>query len=129
MTTIPGLLVSLRWLIDRWRARRGTALNQSAAAVGSGRSPYRLRREVRFHADHVEIVDRIESDLGPIDPGAVFMVLDGPIRLADGACPDFDRRVGLAGLVDGGQAMLTIHKQIRLEDGHPTLRIIEHADG
>ena len=118
-----------RWLIDRWRARKGTALNQSAAAVGRGRSPYRLRREVRFHADYVEIVDRIESDRGPIDPGAVFMVLDGPIRLADGTRPDFDRRVGLAGLVDGGQATLSIHKQIRLEDGYPTLRIIERADG
>ncbi len=57
------------------------------------------------------------------------MVLDGPIRLADGSRPDFDRRVGLAGRVDGGQATLSIHKQIRLEDGHPTLRIIERADG
>jgi len=115
-----------RWLIDRWRARKGTALNQSSAGIGSGRSPYRLRREVRFHADHVDIIDRVESDRGPIDPGAVFMVLDGPIRMADGTQPDFDRRVGLAGhdgLADGGLT-LTIHKQIRLENGHPTMRII-----
>ena len=118
-----------RWLIDRWRTRKGTALNQSAAGIDGGRSPYRLRREVRFHADHVEIVDRIESNRGPIDPGAVFMVLDGPIRLGDGTRPDFDRRVALDGLVEGGQPTLTIHKQIRLEDGHPTLRIIERADG
>ncbi len=117
-----------RWLIDRWRARKGTALNQSAAGVGSGRSPYRLRREIRFHADHVEIVDHIESDRGPVDPGIVFMVLDGAIRLGDGTRPDVDRRVGLDGLVPGGQATLTVHKQIRLEDGHPTLRIIERAE-
>ena len=123
-----------RWLIDRWRARRGTALNQSAAGIGGGRSPYRLRREVRFHSDYVEIIDRVESDRGPIDPGAVFMVLDGPIRMADGTQPDFDQRVSLDGhdghdgLVAAGLS-LTIHKQIRLEDGHPTLRLIERADG
>ncbi|MEE8131219.1 MAG: hypothetical protein V3T48_13070, partial [Vicinamibacterales bacterium] len=114
-----------RWLIDRWRARKGTALNQSAAGVASGDSPYSLTREVRFHADHVEIIDRLDSKRGPIDPGAVFMVLDGPIRVGDGLRPDFDRRVCLGGLVDGGQATLTIHKQLRLEDGQPTLRIIE----
>ena len=81
------------------------------------------RREVRFHDDHVELVDRVSSDRDTLDPASVFMVLDGPIRLDDGRRPDVDRRICLEGLVEGS-GELTIHKELRLEGGRATVRIV-----
>lgn len=113
-----------RWLIDRWRASRGTALNQSAAGIGGGRSPFRLQREVRFEPDAIAVTDRLTSRSGSLDPAAVFMVLDGPVRFADGTQPDFDRRVCVERLVDAHtRGELTIRKSLRLVDGRPTVEL------
>ncbi len=125
-TSLPGGHRWSRWLIDRWRARNGTALNQSAAGVRAGRSPFRLRREIRFHADRIELTDRLSSRLGTLDPATVCMVLDGPIQLADGRQPDVDRRISIDGLAARSDAAdeLTLYKEIYLERGRVTVRFL-----
>ena len=64
-TSLPGGPRWTRWAIDRWRARKGTALNQSSAGVSKGTSPWVLEREVRFHDDHVQITDVIKTAPDP----------------------------------------------------------------
>lgn len=108
-----------RWLIDQWRARKGTALNQSAAGVSSGSSQWTLHRQIEFLDDRLRVRDRIVSQVGPLDPNALWMVFDGPVRLANGLTPNVDRRIPVAGLI-GNAAVgseITIEKEIRCEDG------------
>ncbi|MAE65451.1 MAG: hypothetical protein CMJ18_14365 [Phycisphaeraceae bacterium] len=115
-----------RWLIDKYRARKGTALNQSAAGVSGGESPYLLARSVVFHDDHVEIVDSITARNGSIDPAKLHLVLDGPVRTDGGAAPNVDRRIPVADLnvrTDG--STLTIHKHIRLAADHIEVSIVK----
>lgn len=112
-----------RWLIDQWRRRKGTALNQSSAGVSGGKSPITLERTVRWHDDHVEVVDVLRSRSGQLDPAALFLVLDGPTRIGD-QTPDPDRRVPLVAVLGDAPAgpELTLRKEIR-PDGISLARI------
>ena len=114
---------------DQWRARKGTALNQSAAGISSGRSPFRLRRDIRFHAERVEVIDRISSNSAPLDPSRLFMILNGRIRLEDGTLPDVDRRIAVSEWAVQGKTPneIALHKEIRIDGGRPTLRILRTA--
>ena len=74
---LPGGPRWARKLIDVWRARKGTALNQSVAAVSSGVSALQLVRRVHFAADHIVIDDHLT---GPADAATACLTLDGPWR-------------------------------------------------
>lgn len=103
-TSLPKGHRWTRWAIDKWRARKGTALNQSSAGVSRGVSPWVLQREVRFRDDRIEISDTIKANR-PIPDGGLHMVVDD-MFLADGrVMPDPDRRLPCPGT--------TIEKVIR----------------
>ncbi|MSR74321.1 MAG: hypothetical protein EXS14_02460 [Planctomycetes bacterium] len=72
---LPGGPRWARKLIDIWRARKGTALNQSVAAISAGNSAMHLTRRVHFAANHIQIEDRLAS---PADASTAMLVLDGP---------------------------------------------------
>ena len=95
-TSLPAGHRWTRWAIDRWRASKGTALNQSSAGVSKGGSPWNLDREVRFHDDHVEIVDVVRSERA-IPQGALSMVMDNVEVEGSGSKPDPDRRLACEG--------------------------------
>lgn len=82
-----------RWMIDQYRKRKGTALNQSAAGVSGGRAKYMLRRRIRLEPDAVVIQDELTSNDAAISLESLHMVMDGPVRLPDGTRPDMDRRL------------------------------------
>ena len=100
----------------------GTALNQSAAGVGTGASPWSLQRTVRFQEDHVEIEDRLAFErVAPRN--RLWLALDGEVRLQDGTRPDVDGRIPLSMLgVNPGDDGVAIHKVLRSQDHQITLR-------
>lgn len=106
-----------RWAIDKWRARKGTALNQSAAGVAAGKSPWKLTRTVRLHDDHIEIEDTFAFER--VAPQHRFwLVLDGPVQLEDGTRPDVDRRIAASAFgVEPERQGVTIVKRLRMRDG------------
>jgi hypothetical protein len=63
-----------RTVIDIYRKRLGTALNQSSANLPGRSSPWRLERNIKFNADEVTIVDRLTFDQ-PVETTHVFMRL------------------------------------------------------
>ncbi|MAG57628.1 MAG: hypothetical protein CMJ83_15150 [Planctomycetes bacterium] len=91
-TSLPAGHRWSRWLIDQWRRRKGTALNQSAAGVASGKSPFTLRREVRFLDDRVRIDDVVSARNGILDRESIHLVVRTPLRLV-GGMPDPDGRL------------------------------------
>ena len=95
-TSLPGGPKGSRWLIDQWRRRKGTALNQSAAGVAGGDSPYLLIRSVHFDADQIRITDRLTATEGELNPATTFAVFDGPVISETGASADADRRISMA---------------------------------
>jgi hypothetical protein len=69
----------LRALIDRWRVKSGTAVNQSATAVGHvAEAAWIIRRVVPGELE-VEIVDEVSGPVG----GRVAMVVNGSERTLD----------------------------------------------
>lgn len=84
-----------RWLIDQWRRRKGTALNQSTAGIARGSGRYTLKRTVRFLDEHLEIEDRLSTSEPSLDRNSLHLVLDGPWTLEGAIVPDVDRRVGV----------------------------------
>jgi hypothetical protein len=96
-----------RWAIDRWRKRRGTALNQSTAGIAGRRSPYALRRTLVFEDDSIRIEDAITSSGPPLDPSRLDLVLDSHILLDGRHASDPDRHLPLStlGLASGGPAI------------------------
>ena len=120
-TALPAGHRWTRWAIDRWRAKKGTALNQSAAGVAAGKSPWKLTRTVHFHDDHVQIEDALVFDrVAP--QNRFWLVLDGPIRLEDGTRPDVDRRIAANAVgVEPEDDGVTISKTLRAEGGEVVL--------
>jgi len=120
-TSLPSGHRWARWIIDKWRAKKGTALNQSAAGVSAGRSPWKLTRTVHFHDDHVQIEDTLTFDR--VAPQHRFwLVLDGPIRLENGDRPDVDRRIPASAFgVEPEAGGVTISKTLRIGDGEVIL--------
>ena len=124
-TSLPGGPRWSRKLIDIWRRRKGTALNQSAGGISGGRAPVTLERELRFHDDRVEIRDRLVSRDGPLDPATTFLVLDA-LPLADGTWPDADRRIPLTRVphrVEGNT--LVVSKTLRVGPDGPVMTASE----
>ena len=69
----------LRALIDRWRVKSGTAVNQSATAVGHvADSAWIIRRAVPGD-DAIEIVDDVRGPAG----GRVAMIVNGSERILE----------------------------------------------
>jgi hypothetical protein len=58
---IPALSLWLRKLIDSYRQRKGTAINQSIAPLSGKDSGIALYRTLIFQKDHFKIVDLIKS--------------------------------------------------------------------
>jgi|GEM_PF-701860 hypothetical protein len=58
-TRLPGGPRWSRKLIDVWRARKGTALNQSTAAVGAGSGSATLQRRVHLREHEVQVDDTV----------------------------------------------------------------------
>lgn len=73
-TRLPGGPRWSRKLIDIWRARKGTALNQSTAALGGGAAPATLLRRIELREHEVLLDDRIT---GHADPAALSLEIDG----------------------------------------------------
>ena len=82
-----------RWLIDRWRARKGTALNQSTAGVGGAKSPFVLERRIGFGEDEITLEDRISRNKGSGRWPSLRPVVEN-LRDEAGRGPDEDRRLG-----------------------------------
>ncbi len=57
-STATGSRVT-RKLIDVFRKKKGTSINQSSTSLSSTRSPWNLKRQVTFRKDHVVVMDRI----------------------------------------------------------------------
>ncbi|MAB89688.1 MAG: hypothetical protein CMJ90_09550 [Planctomycetes bacterium] len=121
-TSLPAGHRWARWAIDKWRAKKGTALNQSAAGIAAGKSPWKLTRRVRFHDDHIQIEDTLVFDR--VAPQHRFwLVLDGPVRLEDGTRPDLDQRIAASAYgVEPKAGGMTISKTLRAGDGEAVLR-------
>ena len=75
-TRLPGGPRWSRKLIDIWRARKGTALNQSTGALGGGTSPATLLRRIELRDHDVLLDDRI---IGNADPAAMSLEVEGPL--------------------------------------------------
>jgi hypothetical protein len=110
-------------MIDQWRRRKGTALNQSAAGISRGSARLRLERRVTFEAETVVVEDRL-TGAGPQDAGRLFLVLDGPVELEGGGPPDEDRRIPLSlALLQGRSGELRIRKRFLPISGGVAVRI------
>jgi hypothetical protein len=97
-TAFPGGPRAARWAIDRWRRRKGTALNQSTAGVAAGRPRFVLERRLEFEDDHVLLHDRLRALEGGLDPGSVHLALDPGILVAGRLRADADCRIPLSAL-------------------------------
>lgn len=108
-----------RWLIDQWRRRKGTALNQSAAGISRGRAPLMLERSIRFLDRHLEIEDRLVPSGEPVPPERLALVLDGDIRAAGGLVPDEDRRIPWTALAaaTSGSPLSILRQSLSWRDG------------
>lgn len=67
--TVPQFSYWLRALIDAYRLRNATAINQSAAPIAGGRSPYVFTRTVLVEEGVVSIEDRLETEQGLLEIG------------------------------------------------------------
>ena len=70
-STTPLTSRLLRQAIDRYRLRKGTAINQSAAPIAGGGGDYRFERHVTAGAGEVVVSDRIVSARGALVPEAL----------------------------------------------------------
>jgi hypothetical protein len=118
-TSLPGGPRASRWLIDQWRRRTGTALNQSSAGVAKGKSEIRLHRQVHFKDDQVLVVDRVVASGKELRASDVFLVMDGLPRFPNGAIPDADRRVPISAFLsaDANATCYRISKVLSLCEG------------
>jgi hypothetical protein len=122
-TSLPGGPRASRWLIDQWRKRKGTALNQSSAGVAKGKAPITLSRRVTFHPDRLDILDVITSTTEPLPSSRIHCVLDGPWLLPHGQRPDMDRRIPLNAILAGEATarQFEIRKSLAHKDGRMVL--------
>lgn len=120
-TSLPGGPRASRWLIDVWRRRKGTALNQSAGGISAGGSPLDLIRTVRFEDGCIRIADELATRRGALDPSRIFFVMDGPVEFSGGILPDADRRIPLAPFISSPPSPrgLRIEKILGSKDGKP----------
>lgn len=96
-TALPGGPRAARWLIDQWRRRKGTALNQSSAGISRGGGTLRLARSVRLEEAAVRITDRLfRRDGRPLAPETIHLVVDGRLDSGPLSPADEDRRIPLS---------------------------------
>jgi len=65
--TIPSLSYLLRSIIDAYRLRKRTAINQSAAPLADKEGAYKFERGLFVEGDVVRVTDRLESPTARID--------------------------------------------------------------
>jgi len=106
-STTPLFSRLLRQLIDRYRIKNGTAINQSAAPLAANNASYIFTRNVSVDAESVSITDRIERRNGLIHSES----LQSEIRLDGDTPPPFDEPFAAA--------TVTIMKRLRIDGTQP----------
>ncbi len=112
-----------RWAIDRWRARKGTALNQSTAGISDHKSPWSLRRSVTFADQQVNVRDQLSfSRVAP--QNRLWLALGGDLQVEGGHLPDVDGRIPLSNLgVNPKDDGVAVTGSIRLAAEGPVLTL------
>ena len=106
-STTPLFSRLLRQMIDRYRIKNGTSINQSAAPLAANDASYIFARNVSVDAESVSITDRIGRRNGLIHSGS----LQSEIRV-DGENPQlFDEAFAAA--------TVTIKKRLRIDGTQP----------
>lgn len=98
----------LRRMIDRYRIKNGTAINQSAAPLAGGDAPYAFTRDVTVDGNVVTIRDLVERRDGLIDSQS----LHAEIRI-DGEAPPEN-------VTPFKAAAVTIEKRTGIDEGQPS---------
>ena len=115
-STTPFFSRLLRQLIDRYRLKNGTAINQSAAPLATNDASYVFARKVIVDFKSVHITDRIERRDGLIHSGS----LRPEIRLDGELQQPFDESFAAA--------TVTIKKRLRIDGTQPAFSSqIEHC--
>jgi hypothetical protein len=113
-TTPLGAKV-LRWLVDQYRLRNRTAVNQSSAPLARTEAAYRLERTLSVGASEVVIRDRVVGCDRTVSFRSIFLRLIGP-------------EPEIAGDAEAKGSAIAIEKRLAWTQESPSLRVLVSSE-